>query len=603
MRLLGLSAVLFLIFASAAQAEVPQKSCDAWQRGGIVAMEGTSEDGGLSGKLSMLIDVHDGRYVQRRDYGVFAIADGFDGTTAWSQDHSGASHDLNAPAARAIAVTQSFILRHGWCGAAHVTVEAMPDETDHGVAEKVWQVTPAGGIPAILRFDAKTGMLRQSEYRMWGNRLIRHYDDWRLTPVSMAFAERDEDPEDEDTETIKFTSATMRDAVPPSAFARPPQPNDSEILNGKSSATVPYEDDGVGRIYVPVTIDGKGPFAFEIDTGGHLIITPDVAAKLAVTAVGHMNNTGAGTGIAHSGVTRLSEIRIGDAVMRNLPAKVIGLSPAANNRGTKPPRAGLLGLELFERFAVHLDRRARTVTLTPLAGFKGDARGIPLPIRFIEDAPITRGSFNGIAGDFEIDSGDAGPAIIEGYWAEQHGLTKRLSHGLVWTGGGMGGEYPETLTRGDYTLGALRLPNQVTSYVGTPERGSESTRLEAGVVGESSLYRFDTTFDYSRGIITIDPAPKVPERGFNGSGLRLKKAGDGKLVAAIVVPGTPAARAGIKAGDEIHAIAGQPSSQLSAVDGSVLLSGKPGSMVDVSVIAKGSHAARIVRLTLENLVH
>lgn len=35
------------------------------------------------------------------------------------------------------------------------------------------------------------------------------------------------------------------------------------------------------------------------------------------------------------------------------------------------PRAGFLGLELFERFAVQLDRKAKVVTLTPLEKFDG----------------------------------------------------------------------------------------------------------------------------------------------------------------------------------------------------------------------------------------
>jgi hypothetical protein len=98
----------------------------------------------------------------------------------------------------------------------------MPDESDEGVAQSVWRMTPRGGVPAMLRFDRRTGLLRQSEYRMWGNRLIRHYADWRDIDggAMVAFAERDENPEDEEVLTIALSSASLgKKPFPPSAFA------------------------------------------------------------------------------------------------------------------------------------------------------------------------------------------------------------------------------------------------------------------------------------------------------------------------------------------------------------------------------------------------
>jgi len=330
----------------------------------MIKARGTTEAGGLRGKFTMVLDIRSGRSVTRRDYGVYVETEGFDGSLDWTQDLSGGSHFLNSAPALEISVTQAWLRRRGWCDPQNKQAEvlALADEKDGSVVEAVWRVTPRGGIPLILRFDRATGLPRQSELRLWGNR-------------------------------------------------------------------------------------------DEVDTGGHLILTPDTASKVQLQAVGQLTDTGGGTQVLHSGLVSTREIRIGAASIRNQVAKVLPLSPAGNDRGPRPARAGFLGLELFERFVVQLNREARTLTLTPIEDFPAQARGTPLPIRFTEDAPVTAGTFDGVAGDFEIDSGDAGPAIVEGYWAEQHGLTERLAHGLAWSGTGVGGDYQETVIRGDFTRG------------------------------------------------------------------------------------------------------------------------------------------------------
>jgi hypothetical protein len=582
-------------------AQLPQSGCVEWQRTQALRLEGAIEAGGLTGTVTFLVDPRDGRNVATWSFGSFSEAAGFDGRVGWAQDRSGGSHDLNAAAARAISTTEAWLFRRGWCSERDVTIEPLPSESTDGVTERAWRVTPRDGIPVTLRFDRASGVLHQAEYRLWGNRLIRHYDDWRDVGqgVKVAFSERDEDPEDEDTRTIALTSVKL-DAkpFPPSAFARPARPRDYAIRGGADSATVDYEDDGGARLYVPVFVNGKGPYAFEVDTGGHLIIGADLSASLGLAPVGAFANTGAGTGITQTGVVTNQEIRIGDAVLYRQVAKV---RPFANDRVTgKPPRSGLLGLELFERFAVQVDRARKTITLTPLEKFPG-GRGTALPIHFIEDAPLTQGAYDGHPGDFEIDSGNAGPTIIEGYWAHEQGLDTSLSAGLAWHAGSGSNGYQEWLTRADLSLGAIKFPHQLVSYVGQPVRGSESTRLQAGVAGEWLLRCFDTTYDYERGVVWLGARHDCPGPSFNRAGLRVANDG-GTLVAAAVLPGTPAAAAGIAAGDRIISIGGKEASVLTAKDAGVLLAGPIGVELEIVFVSKSGGDRRTARLKLEELV-
>ncbi len=591
----------------ARSAEPPRAVCVGWEEIGALTIKGSTELGGLTGSLSETVDTRTGRYATEHDYGIYSRADGFDGQIGWSRDRSGASHDLDSSAARAVSATLSWLARRGWCESMPKATRStrLPDETEAGIEESVWEVTPPGGTPAILRFGRSTGLLRNFEIRLPFNRLIRHFDDWHraVDGVLVAWSQRDEDPEDESLETLAVTSVQMSRSSPPAAtFARPPLPADFAILDGARSTTVAYEDDGIGRIFVPVFIDGQGPFAFEVDTGGHLVLSQQTAAVLHLRAAGRLSNTGAGTGIDHGGLVHTQEIRIGAAVMRNQVAKVRGLAEAANDRGSRLPRAGIVGLELFERFVVQLDRIRRTFTLTPITSFDGAPRGISLPIHFDEDAPLVSGTFDGVAGDFELDSGDAGPAIVEGYWAAQRGLDKALRRGIPWSASSVGGEYAERLSRHDLSIGPLRLPHEIVSYVGEPDRGSESTHLQAGVIGESTLRRFNMTYDYGRRRVWIDPEAELPTQPFNRTGLRLRRDTADAFVVTFVMPDSPAEVAGLRPGDRVVAVNSQPAARLAAADIAVLSSGPVGSRLELRVTSKESGLTQLRSLRLVEML-
>jgi len=601
--------ICFASFVSAnatpANSQIPQAKYRTPDNVMMIELRGTSEAGGLTGRFTMIVDLRSGRYVAQRDYGIYSEAIGFDGRLGWKRDRSGASHFLDSDPARAITVTEAWLFRRRWCEESNeARLQANPDEKDGEVTETVWNVTPKGGIPVLLRFEKANGLLRQSEVSLWSSRLIRHYSDWReIDGVLIPFAEKDEYPEDESVELIKIDSAKVNlRSVDSKIFERPPNIHDYAITGNKLSTTVPYEDDGVGRIFVPVFIDDKGPYPFEIDTGGHLILTSATAEKLNLKPIGNASATGGGSGVTHEGTVHAKEIRIGDAVIRDQPVWVIPFPDSSNDRGPRAPRAGFLGLELFERFAVQLDRKAKAVTLTLLEKFDGKAQGVRLPICFTEDAPLTRGSFNGVSGDFELDSGNAGPAIIEGYWAHEHGLESFLARGLPWAGSGVGGDYGEKLSRGDITLGPIKFPHEVVSYAGLVQRGSESTKLQAGVIGESSLYQFDMVYDYAREQVWIDPKTNVPRRAFNREGLRLKKEKPNAFTVAFVAPNSPAETAGIKNGDQILSINEKPASQLSYSDAVVIFSQSEGPKITLLVSPKSGGSTSRVGLRLKEML-
>ena len=167
-----------------------------------------------------------------------------------------------------------------------------------------------------------------------------------------------------------------------------------------------------------------------------------------------------------------------------------------------------------------------------------------------------------------------------------------------WQGAGVGGEYRETLTRGDFALGTLKLPHEVVSYAGRAERGSESTQMQAGVIGESTLRRFDMTYDYGHKQVWIDSESKQSPTPFNRAGLRIQRDAPDSFIVASIVPGSPADTAGLKPGDRIFAVNSQPASKLAASDVYITCAGPIGTDVELVVASKegGQSRRRSLRL-------
>src|SRR5439155_8234194 len=165
---IGLASIL-PVNASAADAQMPRTKYRPPENVTMIALHGTSEAGGLTGRFTMIVDLRSGRYVAQRDYGIYSEATGFDGRLGWKRDRSGASHFLDSDPARAITATEAWLFRRGWCEGENgaTRVESRPDEKDGEVTEAVWNVTPKSGIPVLLRFEKANGLLRQSEISLW----------------------------------------------------------------------------------------------------------------------------------------------------------------------------------------------------------------------------------------------------------------------------------------------------------------------------------------------------------------------------------------------------------------------------------------------------
>jgi hypothetical protein len=559
---------LWLISSPAAAATTAQSTlaalraapgCAPWAHAVAVKIRGRHAGGGFSGAYEQSLDVRHGRWATHAQYGPFAGADGFDGRTAWVRDFSGGSHALTAPAARAVARSRAWINTRGWCARdSGTSYQAASDVRDAlPGTHVVLRATPSHGAPVTLFVDPVASLVDRTVLQLDENREVASYSDWRTVDgAAMAFQTTIADPEDDSSDTSTILTVQPARAFPPATFAQPAVPNGVSLPPNVRRVRVPYVLDGEKPL-VNVTIDGKGPFPFVVDTGGHFILTAATARAVGVTPFGAASSVNGGS-ITKVGYARIRRLQIGGAVVRDEVAAINPYGFGKLERGPRPPKAGWLGLELLERFALTIDPPTRTMTLQPLAAPRADAPGIETPLVFTEDAPLVACSIAGKAGLCMIDTGNAGPTIVVGNWVKRSGLAAAFPRGIEFGG--------ERIARTTIALGGMTRGAELVLYVPAGRRGSEASTMEAAILSEHLLDGFRATFDYARGAVWLQPLRTYRPAILTTSGVFAAKRRNGTLEVDAVLPGSPAAVAGLRSGDVIERFDGRSAREFSGAD-------------------------------------
>jgi predicted aspartyl protease len=540
----------------------------AWDRLGALRAEGRILTSGLQGSWQESADLRRGRFRTAVDVGVFRVSEGFDGRDRWRQDASGGVHALDAAFTRTNRVTDAWFARRAWLqadagdeaatGWGPVTVREEAGRRFHVVT-----ATPNGGRPAELWFDARTHLLARSVRRMPISTQTTLWDDWREaagTGARLPFRieSRDSSGAPPDVVTVaRWSSPPAADAD----FARARPPADTTLA---APTTVPIEV--AGYVTLGATLNGK-TYDFILDTGGHDIITPEVAQALGLKPLGAGASGGAGEGTIAQQDVRIARMQIGAATLRDQHFYVIPLGYGTVERGARPPLAGILGLEIFERLAARIDYAGRTMTLRTFAqAGRERRRGEPVPIVFDDDMPLLEGRIAGRPGLMALDTGNAGSMVVQAVWARENGLAESMKGGLELVSFGAGGESRNWASRIDsLQIGGHEIAHPVARYA-EDRAGSFSSITEAANIGTDVLANFALDIDYSRRTIWFERQPGYTPPPFSRSGLRAYKEEPSAFTVALVTPGSPAAEAGLAKGDRIVSVDGVDATRLSGND-------------------------------------
>ena len=556
---------------------------DGWLHVSGLRLSGNETYAGLSGNAARLEDTRTGRFVRTSDFGVYRTAEGFDGSRLWRQGRSGGVHLLDGAFAQSNARTDAWLIRRDYfkpaAGSARLA-EPVERVADGRIFDMI-SATPPGGQPVELWFDRQTHLLART-VRSWPTTIIvDRFEDYRpALGVVLPFRliRSDGEGHDEDRlEARQYASATTIQK----SFMRPPAPRDTHLARPTRMSV-----DTSSFVTVEARLNGAGPFEFILDTGGHDILMPAVAERLGLQPVGSGESGGAGEGKLRETAVRVRTVQIGDATFDDQYFSVIPFQYSTVERGAKPPLAGIIGLELFERLTVRIDYAAHALTLSP-PQIEQRCLGTSIPISFDDDIPLASGAIDAFPGVIAVDTGNTGSAVVQGIWAERVGLAERLRHGLAMMSFGAGGGSSNWISQGHAVdLGGVQVSG-TDIRLAEDKKGAFSSRTEAANVGRYVLAGFAATFDYARSRLCLESRSRFVVPPLDRSGLIAAKEGPDAFTIIRVRPDSAAAAASLRERDRIVAIDGRPAAELSGSDFFELVRAAAGTKLELSV-ARGS---------------
>jgi len=558
---------------------------------------------GMTGQVNFTQDVKRGRFVDRWVNAPTDNAMGFDGKTAWEQEPSGTATPQEGGDVRQLAVNEAYRLQNLWWRGDRggATVVDAGRKSKDGKTYDVLTVTPKGGKPFDAWFDSATHLLARTVETNVTLTITTDYSDFAPTDgVQLAHTVVIDDGSGESgQQTMKLSSAKFSAAANETTFALPKTDlQDAGFASGVTQTTVPFLLAN-NHVYIQASFNGSKPLNVIVDTGGHDILVPDSAVALGLKVQGAQPSTGSGSGVTLGGVTRVQSIRVGDAIVKDQPISVLTFSNAAEGVDEQ----GMIGYEFIARFITRFDYGKHELTFLDKKHFDPRDAGTPVPFRFYHQFPEVLGSYDGIPSRFGIDTGARNVLSLTSPFAQRNHIIEREKNGAkALTGWGVGGPSYGYVFRGkDLRLGDVTVKSPLTEF-NLDKGGVGATEAFPNNIGGGLLKRFVVTFDYDHQLMYLKPiAGKVDDLDtFDRSGMWLNVADKGFGIVN-VGDGTPAAKAGIAAGDIVVAVDGKAASSMHLYDlRRRLRNDPPGTQVALTVERNGK--PRTVTLVLRDLI-
>jgi len=131
-----------------------------------------------------------------------------------------------------------------------------------------------------------------------------------------------------------------------------------------------------GHILVPVSVDGRAPLTFILDTGaGKTTVTPALARDLGLSAVpGESAGMRGVHGLTENPVVRIPSLGIGEVRLLDQKAVVMDLDHITRGQWRAD---GVIGMDLLREFDIRVDFQAGSVALFPGASSRTDCPACP----------------------------------------------------------------------------------------------------------------------------------------------------------------------------------------------------------------------------------
>lgn len=239
-----------------------------------------------------------------------------------------------------------------------------------------------------------------------------------------------------------------------------------------------------GQIEVQVSVNGRAPIWFIVDTGAeYSILDTEVAKSYGLHEQRFVD-----------GVT----LAIGPVTLRDQRVMLLQLD---NFRRQKRAIRGLVGYDFFARYVVTFDFEQRVLHLSEPKAFKPPSGATRLRLQFAGRVSMIETILTianrRILARLEIDTGASQAVILRHPFVESHGLLKVAASTTTSDSVAAGLRTFVNLPVQQIELAQWKFANPETSFYGTTHGAGGATDTD-GLIGNDILRHFRVTIDYSR---------------------------------------------------------------------------------------------------------
>jgi predicted aspartyl protease/Flp pilus assembly protein TadD len=293
-------------------------------------------------------------------------------------------------------------------------------------------------------------------------------------------------------------------------------------VGGPNSVALPFELVN-SRPVVNVRVNGsQKTLRFVVDTGaGMCVISEEAAEKVGLKAVarGGMARAVGGEGRFEIVYGFMQSLHVGEAKVERVPVYI------RRFYNEQEPVDGYVGLSVLGKYMTVVDYGGRQMLLLRdeearrAAAVPAPAGSIEVPIRTTSSGFWSgEVSFDGLEKpvNFIIDTG-ASISVVSKALAARAGFERYAQAGYIKVYGAAGlSENIQTLLLPRLTLGAHTWQNVYAAVLEMEPINETAGFEQTGIIGGSLLRRYRVTFDFNRGVVRLDPDPRVTPQDDRG---------------------------------------------------------------------------------------
>ncbi|RZK93265.1 MAG: peptide-binding protein [Pedobacter sp.] len=314
-------------------------------------------------------------------------------------------------------------------------------------------------------------------------------------------------------------------------------------------------------IVIPITVNGKGPYNFLLDTGvGPLIITePSMVDTLGLKVLRTTKIYGLGKGEEiEAFLSSEINLQIKDASIQHIPTAILktDIFNLSSYLGLKIH--GIIGYYFFNSFVVKVNYSTNRLAFYNPEN-KVKKRGNKFPIELINNRPY-------IMANLTTDKKEAMNVKLLVDCGASHALSMQAFNKMAFPlpdssitanlGVGLNGLIDGHVGRiSAFSLGKYKFKNMISSFPAFESVASKTGyTTQDGNLGADFLRRFDITYDYLQNSIYLKANGYFKEPfEHDMSGLEIY-VDNGRFLVSRIEPGSPADKAGFKENDEFLSI-------------------------------------------------